>query len=95
MAPDLGSLSHILSELPVIGSKCFSRYGCPGLDLRHREAAPGTPNHVPVSDTLTTSAAVGRVKWNVAPRPLFAVAHKRPPCDSTMELLIDNPMPLP
>ena len=26
------------------------------------QAAPGTPNHVPVSDTLTTSAAVGRVK---------------------------------
>ena len=38
---------------------------------------------------------IGKVKWNVAPAPLFAVAHKRPPCDSTMERLMANPMPLP
>src|SRR6266436_8005809 len=55
----------------------------------------GTPNHVPVAGTFTPSTAVGKVKWNVAPRPLFAVAHKRPPWDSTMERLMDNPMPLP
>ena len=37
----------------------------------------------------------GRVKWNVAPPPLLALAHNRPPCDSTMERLMANPMPLP
>src|SRR6267142_4624874 len=73
----------------------FLRSACPSLDLYHREAAPGIPNHVPVAGTCRVSAAVGKVKWNVAPRPLFAVAHKRPPCDSTMERLIANPMPLP
>jgi hypothetical protein len=28
-------------------------------------------------------------------RPSFVVAHKRPPCDSMIERLIANPMPLP
>src|SRR5882724_2315299 len=73
----------------------FLPSACPGRDLYHGEAAPGIPNHVPVAGTCRVSAAVGKVKWNVAPRPLFAVAHKRPPCDSTMERLIANPMPLP
>src|ERR1700733_13021580 len=73
----------------------FLRSACPGLDRHHREAAPGIPNHVSVAGICGVSAAVGKVKWNVAPRPLFAVAHKRPPCNSTMERLIDNPMPLP
>src|ERR1700686_1465976 len=73
-------------QLPFLPS------ACPGLDLYHREAAPGIPNHVPVAGTCRISAAIGKVKWNVAPRPLFAVAHKRPPSDSTMERLIDNPM---
>jgi len=52
-------------------------------------------NPVPVPGTCTASAASGKVKWKVAPRPLFAVAHNRPPCDSTMERLMANPMPLP
>ena len=39
--------------------------------------------------------AVGRVKQKVAPRSQLAVAHNRPPCDSTIERLIANPMPLP
>src|SRR6266849_8012614 len=73
----------------------FLRSACPGLDLYHREAAPGIPNHVPVAGICRISAAVGRVKWNVAPRPSLAAAHNRPPCDSTMERLMANPMPLP
>lgn len=31
----------------------------------------------------------------VAPRPALALAHKRPPCDSIIFRLIDNPMPVP
>jgi len=34
----------------------------------------------------------GRVNCNVAPRPEFAVAHTRPPCDSTTERVIANPI---
>jgi hypothetical protein len=62
-------------------------------DLDHREAAPGIPNQFPVARTYRVPAAAGKVKWNVAPRPLFAVSHKWPPCDSTMERLIARPIP--
>jgi len=88
---------HFLEpELRVLEKQTtFLRSACPGLDLYHREAAPGIPNHVPVAGICGVSAAVGKVKWNVAPRPSLAVAHNRPPCDSTIERLMANPMPLP
>ena len=35
------------------------------------------------------------VNWNVAPRPGFALTHRRPPCDSIIFRLIDNPIPVP
>jgi len=38
---------------------------------------------------------VGSVKQNVAPRGGLSAAHKRPPCDSTMERLIRSPIPVP
>jgi hypothetical protein len=38
---------------------------------------------------------IGRVKLKVAPPPLLVLAHNRPPCESTMERLMANPMPLP
>jgi hypothetical protein len=31
----------------------------------------------------------------VAPREALSAAHKRPPCDSTMERLIESPIPMP
>jgi hypothetical protein len=34
-------------------------------------------------------------EMKVAPRPSLAVTHKRPPCDSTIERLMANPIPLP
>src|ERR1700683_3145340 len=43
-------------------------------------------------DTVTW---IGRVKRKVAPTPLLAVAHNRPPCDSIMVRLMAKPMPLP
>jgi len=46
-------------------------------------------------DHSWASALVGRVKWKLAPRGELSAAHKRPPCDSTMERLIDSPMPVP
>jgi len=41
------------------------------------------------------SGSVGNVKRNVAPRPGFALAHSRPPCDSMIMRLIASPIPVP
>ena len=96
MAPDLHSLSHILSESGVMESNYLF---CGRLALVSIRITARQPQGYRIAFQLRElagfSAAVGKVKWNVAPRPLFAVAHKRPPCDSTIERLIDNPMPLP
>src|SRR5580693_4017737 len=60
------------------------------------DAAPiNVRNQIPVAHSFATSAAVGKVKWKVAPRPELALAHKRPPCDSTIERLIESPIPVP
>ena len=48
-----------------------------------------------VTGGLGFVTSVGKVKRKVAPRPSLAVAHNRPPCDSTMERLMANPIPLP
>ena len=40
-------------------------------------------------------ALVGSVKQKLAPRGELSAAHKRPPCDSTIERLMDKPMPVP
>jgi hypothetical protein len=37
----------------------------------------------------------GNVKWSVPPRTPLPLAQIRPPCDSTIDLLIAKPMPLP
>jgi hypothetical protein len=37
----------------------------------------------------------GSVNENVAPALVFASPHSRPPWDSMIERLIDNPMPVP
>src|SRR6266404_1891028 len=42
-----------------------------------------------------TSTLVGKVRLKLAPRGELSAAHKRPPCDSTMERLIRSPMPVP
>src|SRR5258707_11335577 len=41
------------------------------------------------------SALAGRVKEKLAPRGELLAAHKRPSCDSTMDRLMDSPMPVP
>src|SRR5438067_6353884 len=88
------TLVHAFRSHVIQSNNRYLRSAYPGLDPYRREGAPGNTNHVPVAGTCGILAAVGKVKWNVAPRPLFAVAHKRPPCDSTMERLMANPMPL-
>jgi transposase len=44
---------------------------------------------------VISAGGAGKVKWNVAPRPPSPLAQIRPPCDSTIDLLIAKPMPLP
>src|SRR5712691_1982529 len=41
------------------------------------------------------SILVRRVKQKLAPRGELSAAHKRPPCDSTIERLIHSPRPVP
>src|SRR5580704_479810 len=41
------------------------------------------------------SILVGKEKWKLAPRGELSPAHKRPPCDSTMERQIRSPIPVP
>src|SRR5262249_49851168 len=42
-----------------------------------------------------SGGSIGNVKMNVAPRDLLFSAHNRPPCDSTIERQMANPMPIP
>ena len=53
------------------------------------------PVRSPDTSQSRASALVRNVKQNLAPRGELSAAHKRPPCDSTMERLIRNPMPVP
>src|ERR1700722_16331117 len=57
------------------------------------------PAHTNMSDGFVissgSSTGMGRVKEKVAPCGELSVAHKPPPCDSTMERLIRSPMPRP
>jgi hypothetical protein len=53
------------------------------------------PNHAASAGRLVFAEPVGKVKWNVAPSPPLPAAQIRPPCDSTIDLLIARPMPLP
>jgi hypothetical protein len=53
------------------------------------------PNHAASTGGFVSARAAGNVKWNVAPRPPLPLAQIRPPCDSTIDLLIAKPMPLP
>src|ERR1700681_3773110 len=73
--------------------RCAVRVVENGLACNGRGAVAGVASGHAVK--LECVSSLGRVKRNVAPRPGLAAAHKRPPCDSTMERLIDNPIPLP
>lgn len=65
-----------------------------------KPSARGTPVSrrllQPYHPTLVHSLILmGRVKLNVVPPPMFAVAQTRPPCDSRMERVIASPKPVP
>ena len=62
---------------------------------RPRIHSAGMSNHAASAGGLVSSGAAGSVKWKVAPRPPSPFAQIRPPCDSTIDLLIAKPMPLP
>src|SRR6266567_3684325 len=52
-------------------------------------------NHAASTGGFVSAGVAGRVKWNVAPRPPSPLAQIWPPCDSTIDLQIARPMPLP
>ena len=62
---------------------------------RREPAASKARERNMIADQAVTPSVTGTVKWKTAPRGLFGHAHKRPPCDSTMERLIASPIPLP
>src|SRR5580698_8146887 len=41
------------------------------------------------------SSPLGSVNWKIAPPDPFDSAHKRPPCASMIDRLIESPMPVP
>ena len=43
----------------------------------------------------SASLATGSENRNTAPWGSFGLAHRRPPCASTIERVIDKPMPMP
>src|ERR1700749_3539102 len=55
----------------------------------------GMPDYAASTGGFVSAGAAGKVKWNVAPRPPAPLAQSRPPCDSTIDLLIARPMPEP
>src|SRR5207245_11800340 len=57
-------------------------------EVRHRETGHRKPPRA-------CHRATGSEKWNIEPYGAFGVAHIAPPCASTIERQIDNPMPLP
>src|SRR5256885_8710162 len=46
-------------------------------------------------DHATDSPRAGRTNWKVAPGPALREAHKRPRWASTIDRLIESPMPIP
>src|ERR1700761_7929975 len=44
-------------------------------------------------DSTGSPASLRSVNRNVAPGPVFAIAHNRPPCDSTIDRLMARPIP--
>src|SRR6201987_2863059 len=63
-----------------------------GCQIRSHHQSPKITLHMTNAVSVTS---IGKVKWKVAPRPPLVVAHNRPPCDSTIERLMANPIPLP
>ena len=56
---------------------------------------PERSNHAAFMEGFVAAAATGKVKRNVALRPPPLWDQIRPPCYSTIDLLMPKPMPLP
>src|SRR5580693_2661329 len=58
---------------------------------RHEAVKRTQPHSIQAAALIS----MGSVNWKVAPRPELALAHKRPPCDSMIDRLIESPIPVP
>ena len=66
--------------------------GMNGLDLSGNTLKPTDDKN---DGAIRAHRIPGKANWNVAPWPEFAVAQSRPRCPSTIERLMDRPMPNP
>src|ERR1019366_2915054 len=92
--PSSAALKHCIAGTD--NSPCLRHYRKTILALFIRDATPS--EKVPGSGCgrhSGPSILVGRVKAKRAPRGELSAAHRRPPCDSTIERLIRSPMPVP
>src|SRR5215468_3051527 len=102
--------SHVKNQAtgPIVGcalqeiSRCRERFSSQPHALQ-QALHPGAHTRISVDDKddrsrgthALSASSFGKVKQNFAPCPELAVAHKRPPCDSTIERLIARPIPVP
>src|SRR3954467_8801177 len=79
------------------GGHCGGHHG--GGCRSGRQVRPGLLRFVahwlPSSDKGGLKRAACKVKRKIVPPPGFGSAQTRPPCASTIEREIDNPMPMP
>src|ERR1700693_3294301 len=76
------------------GGSAYSLLGICNIFLASNPQS-GMPNQAASMGGFVSAGAAGKVKWNVAPRAPSPLAQICPPCDSTIDLLIARPMPLP
>ena len=88
-AEELAGALERLGPQPDRFQQALYRHAHVGVVIDDEHGGSARGRHCRVSPSL------GRVNWNVAPRPELAAAHKRPPCDSMMDRLIGSPMPVP
>src|SRR2546430_3292911 len=96
LGPSGGLLRRNSSAVPKDAHRNFADFSNPWMDARI-PASSSTTNTVGTSVDVIQAPrpSVGRLKQKLAPRCEFFSAHKRPPCDSTMERLMRSPMPVP
>jgi hypothetical protein len=92
--PEIALFKAVVLALRWLGEIARKQARPPEQDRERRDRstaiARGASRAVHASRALAGSA-----RWKLAPREPLSAAHKRPLWDSTMERLMDRPMPVP
>jgi hypothetical protein len=95
LAPGLGEFSDSRSDGLFQMHNC-ARNPLEGVLTKFRGIVKQTAiRGTGAQSSIVCLSPVDRVKQKLARRPELLAAHKRPPCDSTMERQIRSPMPVP